>query len=182
MKKNPVLAAVVFMTAMEAVGCNRSPKGAAVRPSTPALTAEQCQAIEVAKRFVVENGYTDSPPSRDASRIDRELGEGGMPMELLMRIRQGALKRHPYGLNPGTPPDTSGWTVVFEQTPEFLARPSVRDRPDRGPWSRGRGVLVRPTASGLETSMVHIDLILDRTAVRLPSEQETASACAAVAR
>jgi hypothetical protein len=143
------------------------------------LTADQCQAIDAAKRFVVENGYTNLPPSKDTSRIKRELGQGGMPVEMLLSLRKGRIKLHPFGLTPGTPPDESGWTVAFAFTPEFLAEVTdIEPRASRA----GRGVYVTPTTWGLETHMTHAVISLDKMTVRLPSEEETASACAAVSR
>ena len=77
-----------------------------VKPTKKELTAPE--AVLLAECFIIENGYTDLPPSKDASKI---MPESVHPLtdESGMASRHNSLERNAYGYFQ----KQSGWTVVF---------------------------------------------------------------------
>jgi hypothetical protein len=126
---------------------------------------------------VAENGYTQLPPSADRSQMRWEINEQLVSPEIALQLRRNQLMAHPLGLFPGTPPETGGWAVVFQFTPEYLDRSRARDDTADAP-AGGRAVYVRTAPSSMQATMAHAEVRLDAVTVRLPSPEETAAACA----
>ena len=125
---------------MSIVACRQSADAPGKdRPTPLPLTSEQCEAIRVAERFVLENGYTKAPATDDRSRIAWELLDDPSHLERTLEIRRDTLKPHAYGLRLGVSGDPLAWEVVFEYTDQVVALTTVvegkpRDEPRMVPW------------------------------------------------
>lgn len=110
-------------------------------PAYKRTRATEAIAIQVAERFVAENGYTDLPPTSHLANLSRESLE---PTEVRarLRMRHDTLERAACGVT-GSP--QTGWYVVFR----YQGKP-------RSP--RGRAVEVTPY--GRAVRVVHQDFLL----------------------
>jgi hypothetical protein len=119
-------------------------------PPAPAAepSPEAKHAIEVAERFVRDNGYTDLAPEDPASIKPESLQFGDDPKQWL-EMRRGTLRPRAYGYKPGGRSGAEGWAIAFEYT---------------NPTADGKGLgrAVTMDASGANLRMEHQDCYLDR--------------------
>jgi hypothetical protein len=55
------------------------------------------KAVQLAEEFVIKNGYTDLPPSKDKREIKRESLEGSSSIDVILMDRRNTLERRAYG-------------------------------------------------------------------------------------
>lgn len=132
------------------------------------LSPEQCDAIERARQFIADNGYTTAPPSTDPSRWRAEPWEERFPLDRVIGMRRGRLRPDAVGLLPGRGGNGEGWTVLFP----YHHTPSGRRIEG---W--GRGVFVPPGGEGETPFMHQVEISFDDATVRLSSPEETAAEC-----
>ena len=93
-----------------------------------APTSEEARAIAYAERFVAENGYTAAPANLE--RMVPELQQGGLPRQIIERMRHATLYPKAYGIAPQQGPNAPGWTVFFEFTRGSETLAGVEMSPD----------------------------------------------------
>lgn len=147
------------------------------RPTPLPLTSEQCEAIRVAERFVLENGYTKAPATVDRSRIAWELGDDPLHLERVLEIRHDTLKPHAYGLRLGVSGDPLAWEVVFEYTDRLTALATLAEGRPRE--ADGAVVRVKVEPGGSRAVQQHTPMFLSGV-TRLGSPEEVSATCAAV--
>jgi len=69
------------------------------------------RAVRLAEEFVIRNGYTDLPPSKDKNEIKLEPIERYSNIDAILADRRNTLERRAYGGK--VRPDVGGWIVVF---------------------------------------------------------------------
>jgi len=106
----------------------------------------QSEAIKLAERFIILNGYTDLPPNKN--RVVLESIEASPNTDELLRERRNTLERKAYGVARGRKIRSSGWTVVFR----------YKDRSD--PEMREIGRAVTMDADGSNMRVEHVDFFL----------------------
>lgn len=75
------------------------------------------QAVKIAEKFIVDNGYTDLPAIKDKSKLTPELLDKLMTHVYRMKLRHNSLEKRAYGISKGRRDQIPGWTVVFRRTP-----------------------------------------------------------------
>ena len=84
------------------------------------------EAIQIAERFVLENGYTNAPREKVKVQLDHEsievIVEGKEAREQLLAARVDTLKPKAIGTRRGRKGGSDGWSVAFEYT-----HPSLND-------------------------------------------------------
>jgi hypothetical protein len=111
----------------------------------------EAQAVELAEKFIAQNGYTDLPPEKD--KIVYESFEWVVKVDEMLKRRHNTLKREAYGLSRGRKNGAPGWTVVF------------RASGDDGRGKQGRAVTMNP--DGRKMRVEHLSFILSRVEKRL---------------
>lgn len=71
----------------------------------------EAEAVKLAERFIVQNGYTDLPPEK--SKLVNESFELGASVEEMLKMRHDTLERKAYGISYRRKGGSPGWTVVF---------------------------------------------------------------------
>ena len=71
----------------------------------------EAEAIKLAERFIVQNGYTDLPP--DKSKLANESFELAESVEEMLKMRYDTLEPKAYGVSRSRKGGSPGWTVVF---------------------------------------------------------------------
>lgn len=112
------------------------------------------QAIRAAEQFIVLNGYTDLPPTKDLKRLSYEsiwfsradLSESEN-IQNMVESRHNSLERTAYAYGKYRRDKKQGWTVVFRYERSYSPR---RDR--------GRAVTMAPDGRGMRIE--HSDAIL----------------------
>jgi hypothetical protein len=112
----------------------------------------QSQAVELAERFIAQNGYTDLPP--DKRKLSHETIEWESDVDTMLQQRHDTLERRAYGFRSGRKGRESGWTVVF------------RYKHPRDPRMQSKGRAVTMNLDGSKARVEHVDFIL-RYATRL---------------
>jgi hypothetical protein len=82
-----------------------------------AETIPQGTAVALAEKFVVENGYTTSPPEIFKSPLDPEMWDSALTHNQVLKMRFNTLKPKAIGAKPGGRLDKSGWSVAFDYVP-----------------------------------------------------------------
>ena len=72
----------------------------------------EAEAAARFEQFVIDNGYTDLPPTEDKSKLVEEPVNGGIG-EFEIRSRRNMLERTPYEVFKGNRIYADGWTAVF---------------------------------------------------------------------
>ncbi len=171
------LRTAAFLSVLVAAACLVSSCGErASQDPGPSLSAEQCQAIALAERFVVENGYTDAPPSKDPSKIQREVTDQFGTTEAILQMRRGTLLRHAVGLmRETTPNDGRAWAVVFR--PDWTrVRDLIPEDVLAAHRSDGRAIYVSLPS---EVFIIHMAVDMTKVDILLPSPEQTQRECAA---
>jgi hypothetical protein len=145
-----------------------SPPPAPVQPppaTPPAIPPPSCspvaasrkkldaaEAVRVAECFIIKNGYTDLPPTKDKSELTPESVDPGTD-EQGMKMRRDSLERKAFGYvnRPG------GWLVVFRY--KYKAEHS-KFRPDYEEWLKAHGRAVSMDAYGEQVEVKHKDVDL----------------------
>ena len=83
--------------------------GAAQAAKTPLTEREAAARFE---QFVIANGYTDLPPTDDASKLVAEPVNGSTG-EAEIASRKNTLERKPYSVTKGNRFSKDGWTATF---------------------------------------------------------------------
>src|SRR5215471_10875655 len=85
--------------------------------SQPKKEVSESEAIRLAEEFIVNNGYTDLPPSEDKSKLKCESVDCGLDEWSMKKIRHNSLLRDAYGVwRYDTKKRGKGsWTVVFRK-------------------------------------------------------------------
>jgi hypothetical protein len=165
---------------IEVVACRQRADATHESRSTPSsLTAEQCEVIRVAERFVEANGYTKAPATPDRSRIEWELLDDPSKPDRVLEIRHDTLQPHAYGLRPGVPGDPLAWTVLFEYTDRVI---SFVKTVEGKPREEADGAVVRVKLAPGEPPRAikqHTPILLSGV-TQLPPSAEVASICADV--
>jgi hypothetical protein len=114
-------------------------------PAGDAISA--ADAVRIAERFVVLNGYTDLPAADDLAQLTPESLELRGDRSWWLEERRNTLERSAYGYWRGRRGSRPGWTVVFRYVD---APPEYRDV--------GRAVTMDP--DGTHVRVEHIDALL----------------------
>ncbi len=116
----------------------------------------EAEAVAIAEKFVIANGYTDLPATAKGSDLSRESIDDQNP-EARQRFRANTLQRTAYGvLAENAWSEGPGWTVVFRYNLERF-----RDDPQmsRRASEQGRAVVMDP--NGTDLRMLHVGIALD---------------------
>ncbi len=84
--------------------------------SSVAQTKKRLTRVEAIQRFeeiVIENGYTNLPPTEDKSKLFPEPVFGGIDAEAL-NIRHDTLERKPFEVTSGNRFFKDGWAAFFQ--------------------------------------------------------------------
>ena len=106
----------------------------------------QSEAVELAERFIAQNGYTDLPP--DKTKLFYESIEWESNVDKMLEQRHDTLERHAYGFRSGRKGGEPGWTVVFR----------FKHADDEQTRSTGRAVTMN--LDGSKPRVEHVDFIL----------------------
>ncbi len=106
----------------------------------------ESEAVALAEKFIVQNGYTDLPP--DKTKLSYESIEWEANVDRMLELRHDTLERRAYGVLSGRRGQKSGWTVVFR-----YKHPS-----DEQTRSNGRAVTMN--LDGSKPRVEHVDFIL----------------------
>lgn len=71
------------------------------------------EIVKIAENFIIENGYTDLPPTDDKKKIVFESIEWTENVEEILKSRHNTLQKKAYGILKGRKGGTDGFTVVF---------------------------------------------------------------------
>jgi hypothetical protein len=112
-------------------------------------TLSESEAIKMAEQFVIEQGYTDLPPTEQKSRLRPEAVNGGIDVSSL-DLRRNTLEGLAYGVLKEKGKN-GHWVVVFRYTAEL-------------PSNRARAVSVDP--SGKDVRIWHQDFNLEFAKLR----------------
>ncbi len=74
------------------------------------------EAVKIAENFIIENGYTDLPPTDNKTKIVFESIEGYSDLEELLKFRQNTLQKKAYGILKGRKNNPEGFMVIFLYT------------------------------------------------------------------
>ena len=99
---------ILFSVLLLSVNCAYSQS---VSNRTKEITQEE--AIKIAEKFIIENGYTDLPPTDDKKKIVFESIEWNSDLEEMLKGRHNTLQKKAYGILKGRKGNTEGFTVVF---------------------------------------------------------------------
>lgn len=91
------------------------PPGSTTVEATEQIT--EAEAVRLAEEFIIINGYTDAPPSKDRSQITAELLDKLATFETIMKMRRNTLERPAYGLIHKRRNGHPGWTIIFHRSP-----------------------------------------------------------------
>jgi len=111
------------------------------------------QAVEIAEKFVRENGYTALQP-RLKQLVSESLECGGTEAEKLL-LRHNTLEAKAYEVMPYT----KGWIVVFQYSKEARQKSKVQDG-NESIDERSAGRAVTMDEFGHEVLMAHQDIFL----------------------
>jgi hypothetical protein len=75
----------------------------------PGVPLDEQTAIQVAEKFIADNGYTDLPPMRDTSQLAYESIEWESNATRILQLRQNTLERKAFSLSK----NKRGWTIGF---------------------------------------------------------------------
>lgn len=104
------------------------------------------QAVRAAEEFIVLNGYTDLPPTKDVAKLSYESIEWEPDTGKMLERRRNTLERPAYGYLARSRRG-AGWTVVFR-----FEKPSIR--------GGGSGRAVTMDSFGRGKRVEHVDFFL----------------------
>jgi hypothetical protein len=70
-------------------------------------------AIQVAEKFIADNGYTDLPPMSDTSQLAHESIEWQSDAKQMLQLRQNTLERKAFSFSQNRQGGKMGWTIGF---------------------------------------------------------------------
>jgi hypothetical protein len=132
----------------------------AIRPQ-PKKEISELEAIRSAEEFIVDNGYTDLPPSEDKSKLKCESVYCGLDEWSMENIRHNSLLRNAYGVkNLGE----GSWMVVFHYNCDHLKfRRTISDSEE---MCKTRGRAVTMDVYGNSLQMAHQNCYLEFNGLR----------------
>jgi hypothetical protein len=154
MKVGVLVASLIFT--LVAYAAQSQPKKGIIEP----------EAIRLAEEFIVDNGYTDMPPSEDKSKLKCESIDCGLDEWTMKNIRHNSLLRKAYGVLGNDPkkPGKGWWIIAFRYNcdhPEFR-----RTNPDWDKLCKTRGRAVMMDAYGNNLHMIHQECPLEFKGLR----------------
>jgi hypothetical protein len=114
----------------------------------------EADAIRLAERFIVQNGYTDLPAMKDKTKLSHESIDFSDPDERL-KLRFNSLERKAYGLGK-VDLRKDGWTIVFR----YNANNNRSGRNDYHQYVKTVGRALTMKADGSDIRMMHQDFYL----------------------
>ncbi|HKQ93593.1 MAG TPA: hypothetical protein VJZ77_23240 [Blastocatellia bacterium] len=139
-----------------------------VYATQPQLKKEisESEAIRLAEEFIVDNGYTDLPPSEDKSKLKCESVHCGLDEQSMKIYRHKSLLRQAYGVwrYDMKKRGKGSWTVVFRHNcdhPEYR-----RTVPDWEKMCKTQGRAVTMDLYGNNLHMMHQDCYLEFDGLR----------------
>jgi len=132
----------------------------------PKKEISEPEAIRLAEEFIIDNGYTDLPPSEDKSKLKCESVNCGLDEWSMKSIRHNSLLRGAYGVwrYDAKKRGKGSWTVVFRKNcdhPEFR-----RTVPDWEKMCKTQGRAVTMDLYGNDLHMIHQDCYLEFEGLR----------------
>jgi hypothetical protein len=132
----------------------------------PKKEINESEAIRLAEEFIVDNGYTNLPPSEDKSKLKCESVHCGLDDWEMKNIRHNSLSRNTYGIwrYDLKKRGKGSWTVVFRYNcdhPEFS-----RTFPDWEKACKTQGRAVTIDLYGNNLHMMHQDCPLEFDGLR----------------
>ena len=87
-----------------------------ILPSSICVAGElsKSDAIEIAEKFILENGYTDAPSNQIKEDLDYESIEWANDQNELLNQRFNQLKSSAIGIKKGRKGGEPGWSVAFD--------------------------------------------------------------------
>jgi hypothetical protein len=119
-------------------------------------TLTEAEAIHLAEQFVVENGYTDLPPTQDKSKFSYESIDSDDP-DVALKARYNTLERNAYGVR-GRDAGRHGWTVVFRYNHADEEYRRIIPDCQKPVETTGRAVTMEADGSGIR--MQHQEFLL----------------------
>lgn len=83
-------------------------------PASSAVPLSMEQAVEMAERFVRDNGYTDAPEGEIKRRLDLESLERSHNRRELLRYRRNTLRPRAIGIKATGEGESASWAVAFD--------------------------------------------------------------------
>jgi hypothetical protein len=170
---------IIAAAALAVIGC-QGPRTSVSKTHLPvsSVTLEECTVLEIAERFVLENGYTSTPITVDPSKLVWALGDDPSRVQQVIRSRFDTLNSHAYGLQRGVPDDPDAWTVVFEYTDRIRA---LMASAERRPLENSQGIVVKVKLGPDRPIVVTQDTPILLSAVKpLPPEVDVTTSCSAL--
>jgi hypothetical protein len=132
----------------------------------PKKEISEPEAIRLAEEFIIDNGYTDLPPSEDKSKLKCESVNCGLDEWWMKNIRHNSLLRKAYGVWANDPKKRGkgSWMVVFRYNcdhPEFS-----RTFPGWEKACKTQGRAVTMDAYGNNLHMIHQDCPMEFNGLR----------------
>ncbi len=81
--------------------------------------------VELAEKFIAENGYTDLPRESAKASLDRESLEWTSDRESMLQQRANTLKPKAIGAKKGRRGNKSGWSVAFDYAASSPTNPET---------------------------------------------------------
>ena len=106
----------------------------------------QSEAVELAEKFIAQNGYTDLPP--DKTKLTYETIEWEGNVDKMLEQRHDTLERRAFGFRSGRKGGEPGWTIVF------------RYKHADDPQTKAKGRAVTMNLDGSKPRVEHVDFIL----------------------
>lgn len=72
------------------------------------------EAVSLAEKFVLENGYTNAPPKNIKKKLDNESIEWESDRAKLLKKRYDSLNKKAIGVREGRKNQNSGWSAAFD--------------------------------------------------------------------
>jgi hypothetical protein len=128
--------------------------------SQPKKEISEAEAIRLAEEFIVDNGYTDLPPSEDKSKLKRESVHCGLDEWSMKNYRHKSLLRDAYGvwMYDTRKRGKGSWTVVFRYNCDHAYFKTV---PDWEKMCKIQGRAVTMDLYGNNLHMIHQDCYLE---------------------
>jgi hypothetical protein len=111
----PIILVCIFLLSVGCADSQSVSNQTTVVPTDSIQTKEinEADAIKIAEKFIIENGYTDLPPTDDKKKLVFELIEWNSDIEEILKGRHNTLQKTAYGILKGRKGKTEGFTVVF---------------------------------------------------------------------
>jgi len=116
----------------------------------------EAEAIRLAEQFVLENGYTDLPPTQDRSKLSYESIDSTDP-DVILKTRYNTLERNAWAVRGGDA-RRHGWTIVFRYNRDNEEYRRIIPDYQKQVETTGRAVTMEADGSGIR--MQHQDFLL----------------------